>query len=436
MSLFLSLLNVGQAGGPPAESLQGSPADAVSSTPDAEGRSPSPERSNQEPLVTATMFDDAPSLAQHSESGQQTSGRSNLILAIAVFVLALIGEFYFRTFKSVIDGAVFFAAAVILFLVLVRGEAKARPKRPSVSFLDRLFDGIRSNPLRAALVALSLVLAYTGIRMLQVKAGNVQYWDVFAVWVASFVSYAAAFIRLPRPDLRSWWHTYHLDFWLVLGLTALAALLRFVQLGATPNIVSGDEGRLGVLALSVLKGELNNMMATVFGNSTLYLYIVAGFIKWFGVANAMTLRITAAIAGTLTVPAVYVFARRFFNFRVALIAACLLTVSHIHLHFSRIVVAGSIQDALFATVAFYFFLSGLENRSPTRLTLSALTVGLHIYIYMGARLVILFLPVYVLALLITNPKLVRENLSNLLVFAGMLIIIAAPMGLWAIQTSC
>jgi 4-amino-4-deoxy-L-arabinose transferase-like glycosyltransferase len=174
------------------------------------------------------------------------------------------------------------------------------------------------------------------------------------------------------------------------------------------------------------------MFSTIYGHSTVYLYLIASLMRWFG-ENPMALRLSSALAGALTVPAVYVFARRFFGIRVALVAASLLTVSHAHLHFSRIIVAGSIQDALFATVAFYLFLSGLEERSQTRLVLSAFVVGMHMYIYMGARLVVLFLPVYVLALLITQPKLVRENARNLAIFAGMLVIVLAPIALWAIQ---
>ena len=360
-------------------------------------------------------------------------GRTNLILAVTAFVLALIGAFYFKALKSLLDGAVFFGAAIAAFLVLTLRDEASRSDKAAPSFFHRALASIRGNPVRYALVIFSLVLAYTGVRMLRTKAGNQQYWDVFWVWVGSFVCYAAAFVRVQRPALGSWWRTYRLEVVFVLGLTGVAAVLRFAKLGEIPNIVGGDEGQIGLMAQSVLNGELNNMLATMFGHSTLYLYLIAMFIKSGGVANAQTLRITAALAGTLTVPAVYIFARRFFNWRVAVVAASLVTVSHFHLHFSRIVVAGSIQDALFATIAFYLFLSGLENRSATRLTLSGLVMGLHIYIYMGARLVILFIPVYLVALLITNPKLVRENLGNLLIFAGMLMVVAAPMGLWAIQ---
>jgi hypothetical protein len=66
-----------------------------------------------------------------------------------------------------------------------------------------------------------------------------------------------------------------------------------------------------------------------------------------------------------------------------------------------------------------------------RFVMSALVMGLHIYIYMGARLVILLIPVYIVALLIVEPKIVKENLLNLAAFAVALLIVAVPMGVWA-----
>ncbi|MCU0503586.1 MAG: glycosyltransferase family 39 protein [Anaerolineae bacterium] len=174
------------------------------------------------------------------------------------------------------------------------------------------------------------------------------------------------------------------------------------------------------------------MMATTFGHSTLYLFIIAALMKLSDI-GPFGLRLTSAIAGALTVPALYVLTRHMFNVRTAFVAAALLAVSHLHLHFSRIVVAGGIQDALFATIAFYFLLTGLERRSALRLVLSALVMGSHVYIYMGARLVILFIPVYILALLLVEPKTVKENAFNLVAFAVMLLILIIPMGVWALD---
>jgi 4-amino-4-deoxy-L-arabinose transferase-like glycosyltransferase len=369
-----------------------------------------------------------------------TRNRIGLALALIALVLALIGQFYFNNLRSILDGMVFFIAAILVLLALVRAAAaKPAEEQARQSFFGRAWTVAREQPIRAALVVLAMLLAFTTIRLLRGKTGAVSYWDAFLVWLAGSACYAVAFVRLPDLSraaaldrLRTWLRAHYLEVLAVLGMTAVAAVLRLVRLGEVPNIVSGDEGRIGLLGQAVLHGELHNMFSTIYGHSTIYLYLIAGLMRWLG-ENPMALRLSSAVAGALTVPALYILARRFFGIRVALIAASVLVVSHIHVHFSRIIVAGGIQDALFATVAFYLFLSGLEERSPTRMVLSGLVVGMHMYIYMGARLVVLFLPVYVLALLLTNPKVVRENVRNLAIFAGMAIIVLAPMALWAIQ---
>jgi hypothetical protein len=121
-----------------------------------------------------------------------------------------------------------------------------------------------------------------------------------------------------------------------------------------------------------------------------------------------------------------------FNFRVALMAASLLAVSHFHVHISRIIAASSIYDALFAVVVFYLLLVGLEKRSLAYLTLAGLMLGLFLYIYMGARLLVLVIPAYVAVLWFTDRQMVRDNLGGLLAFAGALAVVATPITAWAI----
>jgi len=372
--------------------------------------------------------------SETAPANSQPEARTNLALTLAALGLALIGQFYFSHVRdNFLDGVGFFAVAIMVFLILIRREEMS-PGIGSLitSIARRIRDQIRDRPLKSVLVALSFGLAYTTIRLLRAKPGPGSYWDVFILWVISFLVYAVAFVRLPRIDLGEWFKMNQQEIITVAVLTFIAGLLRFVALGSVPNIISGDEGVLGTLAVKVLNGELNNMMATVYGNSSLYIFIMAGIMKLFGV-NQMSLRFLSALSGTLTVPVVYLIARRLFNSRVALIAASIVTVSHFHLHFSRVIVATSIQDALFATLTFYFFLTGMKQRSTGKLVLSALIIGFELYIYMGARLVIMLLPVYVIALLITNKKIVKDNLGNLLAFAGALLVISAPMILWGVE---
>lgn len=358
--------------------------------------------------------------------------RGRLAIVLAVLGLALIGQFYLSNVEDALrDSLLFFAVAIALFMILVR-QAEARPGE-GASLLARtrqVIDRARNAPIQTVLIALSFALAYTTIRFANAKPGYGSYWDVFTVWVISFLCYGAAFARPIHFDVRAWARRNQREIIVVVILTAVAAVARFWALGAVPNILSGDEGVLGTLSQSVLKGELNNMLATIYGTSTFYLFVLAGVEKIVGV-TPFGLRFTSAFIGTLSIPALYVFARRMFNARVALVAAALMVASHIHLHFSRIIVASSLQDAFWAILALYFFYTGMEARSVPRMALSGLVMGFHLYIYMGARLMILLMPVYVIALLFTNRKLVTDNIGGLLAFAGGLIVIGAPMGWWA-----
>jgi len=355
-------------------------------------------------------------------------------LALAALGLAAIGQYYFSFVRqNLIDGSVFFAAAIALYLILLRrSEGPAFQGRAVSAAVRRLLDRIRDEPIKAVLVILAFAIAYTTYRALTTKGGPTTYWDVFALWCLSFAVYALAFVRLPRLDVGTWLNEHRKEILTVGGLTLVAAALRFITLGSIPNVVDGDEGLLGTLAMGVLKGNLNNMMATVYGNSTLFLFIMAGVIKVLG-PSALALRMLSAVSGTLTIPALYIFARRFFSARVALVAASLLTVSHFHVHFSRVIVATGIQDAFFATLGFYLFLSGLEQRSSSRLVLAGLVMGFELYIYMGARLTILLVPVYILALLIKDRKLVIDNRGGLLAFGGALLVISTPMAFFAVK---
>jgi 4-amino-4-deoxy-L-arabinose transferase-like glycosyltransferase len=375
--------------------------------------------------------DDLSSLDRRSKPSPINKG--NLALAVVVLGLTLIGQYFFSFVRDdFAGGLLFFVGAIFLFVILIyRAEAWSFTSKTVIVMVKQLVERIRNEPLKTSLVGLSFALAYAVIRLIQKKPDTQSYWDVFALWVISFVCYGMAFIRIPRFNLKHWMMTNRKDLVIVSILTVCAGIFRFTALGSIPNIISGDEGVLGTLSLNILEGNWHNMLATVYGNSTLYLYIIAGFIKLFGV-NMMALRLGSAIAGTLAVPVLYILGRNLFSTRVGLVAAALLAVSNFHIHFSRVVVATGIQDVLFATLTFYFFLSGLLKRSTTRMVLAGLIVGLELYIYMGARLVILLLPVYIIVLLIVNKDMVKRNWGNLLAFAGALLIISGPMLYWAL----
>jgi hypothetical protein len=223
-----------------------------------------------------------------------------------------------------------------------------------------------------------------------------------------------------------------MDIFNVLILTALGACFRLVALGDLPNIISGDEGRFGTILMDILHGNIKNMFITSFGNSTLYFFFLAGMMKWLGV-SVKILRIGSALGGILTIPFLYLFSRQLFNRRIAWISTALLVVSNFHIHFSRIMSVTSIQDALFATISLYFFITGLLRHSRFRMVMGGLCLGFALYVYMGARLIILLVPTYLIFLYFFHRPMVTKNKANIILFFFAWVLIASPMIYWAIS---
>ncbi|MCW5848668.1 MAG: glycosyltransferase family 39 protein [Anaerolineae bacterium] len=291
---------------------------------------------------------------------------------------------------------------------------------------------IRSHWWRFGLILVGIGVAVFNYGLLWSKNAATPYTDAVILWLVSIACLVAACATRPLPNPVAVIARHRREALLVLALTVVAAALRLAYLGAIPDIISGDEGRMGQMTLSVVNGTLKDPFATTFGHSTLYIFVRALAVEWLGV-NTLSLRLVEAIFGILAIPMTYVLARRMFNTSVALFAAALLTVSHFHLHFSRVSVNGGILDAFFTALAVFLFYSGLRSRRPLDFALSGMVVGVHLFMYMGGRLTILFLLATIVALLVVNPRLVAANLSGLAAFGLVYAVTALPMLVWAMQ---
>ena len=75
--------------------------------------------------------------------------------------------------------------------------------------------------------------------------------------------------------------------------------LRAINLEGMPNILTGDEGAMGLEAAKVLKGEQVNPFATGWtDHPSLYFYNLALFLGLLG-QNITALRLASALAGDL-----------------------------------------------------------------------------------------------------------------------------------------
>ena len=81
--------------------------------------SPVTDQTTDSPLVESMP------LAGGVQLTQGVNSRANLAMALAALALAIIGQFYFKNLKSILDGFVFFGAAMILFIILANSRERS-----------------------------------------------------------------------------------------------------------------------------------------------------------------------------------------------------------------------------------------------------------------------------------------------------------------------
>jgi hypothetical protein len=266
------------------------------------------------------------------------------------------------------------------------------------------------------------------------KYDRTNYIPVVTFWLSAGACYVAAFRGrgVSRMEVVSWIKLHRYEI-LAVGLVTLLGLgLRFYRLGEIPRVVNGDEGRLGLAALSTKIHPLASPFALWENFGAFYLQIVNTFLYWFG-ASPFSLRLLPAIGGTLAIPALYLLARQIAGHRIALISSSLLAISHTHLHFSRTAAVGYIQGTWLAPIELYLLLSGLEKRSSWRTALAGVLLGIHFTVYLTAQVILGLIVVYMLIGLIFFRSWFKQSLRPALALWGGFIITFLPEGFAILQ---
>ncbi len=266
------------------------------------------------------------------------------------------------------------------------------------------------------------------------RANRNNYIPVLSFWFISAVSYVAAFMDLSgfREKWKQFYKTHKQELIPLALIMLFAAILRFYKLGSIPRVINGDEGWLGVTAISTNSDALANPFALWENFGALYLQTVYFFIRIFG-PTPLALRFVPAMAGILAIPAVYLLGRQIAGHRVGLIAAALLSFSHTHLHFSRSVTVGYIQGNWLIPLELYFFLSGIQKRSSWRAALAGALLAFHFNIYLSAQIVTGLLIIFIILSFFLFKSWLKPALQQLKVFCLGFIIIVLPVLEYAFQ---
>lgn len=156
---------------------------------------------------------------------------------------------------------------------------------------------------------------------------------------------------------------------IVIAILLLATFLRVYELPTLPPGLNFDEAGNGVAALDILNGAPQLWWPIGGGKEPLWPYLLAlATLIWGNIP--LTLRLTAALSGIVTVAATYPLALILFRHTgrrqaelIGLLTMLGLATSGWHVHFSRLGFR-AILLPLLSTLAFYFFWRGL-NRAQT-----------------------------------------------------------------------
>jgi len=222
---------------------------------------------------------------------------------------------------------------------------------------------------------------------------------------------------------------------ILLTLFGFAMLMRATRLEAIPWLATGDEGSAAQSAVRFITGEQNNIFSLGwYSFPSLFYFIESLSIRIFG-QTVFAIRILSAVAGSLTIVALYWYAKKAFSRWTALFAAVYLAGSHFHNHFSRIAL-NNIWDGLFMTVISITILIAWKEaeRNPDHsrklFALTGLLFGLSQYFYTSVRILYVIIPAWLFWNWIMDRKSIRSRLPGVAVMVIALLAALLPLALF------
>lgn len=217
----------------------------------------------------------------------------------------------------------------------------------------------------------------------------------------------------------------------LLCVTLAGAAGRLVLLDTAPPALHFDEAVYGLMARQIGPGYWPVFFSGYTGREPLYMYLMAGIFALLG-STDVTLRLTSALIGIATVPALYLLGRELYGRRAGLLAAAVMAGNYWHLSMSRNGYPNILIPQL-ECLAVTFLWRGYRDRRLGYMALAGLCVGLVLYTYLAARLfpvTLLFFAVYILAV---DWKRARSRLGGAAVAVLVAALIFAPLAVHFLQ---
>lgn len=331
-------------------------------------------------------------------------------------------------------GLVLGVAGAILFVLTVRSIEKADPA-------EALQAGPNPHNLTIPLslwVAGLVLTLWVVANVITPPQATTQGRLVAAAWVVSVVLHVAGTltaIRWTPPTAASvlaWTWVNRKELVLVGGLTLVAMVLRLAGLSAHPYPWSGDEAAIGHEGVRILQGNGRTFFGTGWSGQPVWSFLPTALsVAIFG-HTILATRIVSALAGTLTIPALYVLGRLLFNRSVAFLAAVALIAYPYHLQFSRLGV-NNVNDGLISVIVLGMSYYALERGGVAAFTATGVAIGLTIYTYVGSRLVLALAVLIFLSAIVTRRGWLQAHLRRLAALTASALVTLLPMAVFFVR---
>ncbi len=220
--------------------------------------------------------------------------------------------------------------------------------------------------------------------------------------------------------------------WPLLAITLLAFVLRLWGLGTLVSTPVADEYAFADTAIALWDKNdfpLLEPFDDGYAFTWLHPYLMLASMELFG-WDVFSLRLAAAVLGTLTIPALYWLALTLFDRRIAWMSALLLATFPPHIHLSRMAL-NNIADPFFGTLALALLARGLGSHNRADFAWAGFALGFTQFFYEGGRLLFPALAfLFVMAHIISGGfKRLRTLRPALL--AGMLVFVMLALPFYA-----
>ncbi|HLW00177.1 MAG TPA: glycosyltransferase family 39 protein [Ktedonobacterales bacterium] len=231
--------------------------------------------------------------------------------------------------------------------------------------------------------------------------------------------------------LRRFWEAIG-DPLLLVILLEVAVLLRLPNLTTLPYVVHGDEAACGLEAYRWLSGGVPSLISVGwYGLPVLGYGIPALFMKVVG-PGLLGLRLSSVVIGVLTIALLYALAREFLGRRAAFVAAGLMTVANISIHFSRMGIH-YIHAPFAVLLTLWMLVRSLRTNSPFAAVVAGVGLSVALQVYFSARIIFLIVPLFLVGLFIFQRQMLKGRLLALGWMLLSFVVSFGPLGVYFLQ---